>query len=200
MKTRKLGIVAFITLLATFTFSSIKIAGNPPALAQDPNVLRAAYQYTIDTYQAELAKARKEGNRQDEVRILNNAGYALIYFEQYQKAIALLEQMSAIAKQTNNQFWQGMALDELGPVYFVMGNYAKAIELQKESLAIYQTNKILCSQMYTVAHLGLTQARAGQLASAETSLQEAIKISENCDRRNSPVTAYSRNTMAENLG
>lgn len=102
MKTRKLGIVAFITLLATLTFSSIKIAGNPPALAQDPNVLRAAYQYTIDTYQEELAKARKEGNRQDEVRILNNAGSAFIYFEQYQKAIALLQEAWPIAREINH--------------------------------------------------------------------------------------------------
>ncbi|WP_242057006.1 CHAT domain-containing tetratricopeptide repeat protein [Planktothrix sp. FACHB-1355] len=105
MRSQKIGTCAFLTILITLTplatlkFSPSKIIWNSYVLAQDANALRAAYQQVINTYEEQLAKARKEGNRQDEVRILNNAGYAFIYFEQHQKAIALLQEAWTIARE-----------------------------------------------------------------------------------------------------
>ncbi|MFB2922358.1 CHAT domain-containing protein [Aerosakkonema sp. BLCC-F2] len=187
MRSPKINICAFLTILFTLTpipsltLSPRKLVWNSSVQAQDANVLRAAYQQVINTYGEQLANARKEGNRQDEVRILNNAGYAFIYFEQYQKAIALLQEAWAIAREIKDPTLSQIVRN-LATAYSKLGD-DNGIKFLEQQLQIAQQKGDRENQEVILENLATAYAFTGNIQKQIETYEKHLTIVRQLNKR-----------------
>nr|WP_306423320.1 tetratricopeptide repeat protein [Nostoc favosum] len=87
-----------------------------------------------------------------------------------------------IARQIKDPQGEGEALGNLGNVYTNLGNYAKAIEYNQQSLAIARQIKDRQGEGLALNNLGVTLQKSGKLPEAEKSLFEGIAVWE-CQRQ-----------------
>jgi tetratricopeptide (TPR) repeat protein len=136
------------------------------------------YGKTIEYLQQSLAIAREFKAPQTEAQVLGNLGGAYLNLGDYKKAIEYFQQVLAIARAIKDSQSEGMALVNLGFAYTELGDYKKAIEYEQQSLAILREIKNRYGESMALKNLGLTLFKEGNLAQAETTLMEAIKVQE----------------------
>ena len=95
----------------------------PPARAQDPEVLRQAYQQMLNNFEPSLATARQSGNRTQVVDILNGGAIANQYFGNFQKAADLLEEALTIAREIEDRNREKAILYSSVSVRSKLGDY-----------------------------------------------------------------------------
>jgi len=83
--------------LLTVLFCIATICFPLKLVAQNSETLRKTYQQILESYPANLAEARSQGNRTQEAQVLSSAGIAYQYLGEYQKALELYQQALAIA-------------------------------------------------------------------------------------------------------
>ncbi len=136
------------------------------------------YGKTIEYLQQSLAIAREFKAPQTEGQVLGNLGGAYLNLGDYKKAIEYFQQVLAIAREIKDPQSEGMALVGLGGAYLNLGDYKKAIEYQQQSLAILREIKNRYGESMALKTLGRVLFKEGNLAQAETTLMEAIKVQE----------------------
>ncbi len=144
---RKVAIIAIACLLSALSPVS-------PARPQTPDSqLRQVYQRTLETYPEALANARQQGDRLQEMQILQGAGLAHQYFGNFQKAIELYQQAFAIARDLQNWQVAESILSNLAKAYSQAGDDQGINFLDQQLQAARlpggsrQAQKILLSQL-----------------------------------------------------
>jgi CHAT domain-containing protein/Flp pilus assembly protein TadD len=136
------------------------------------------YTQGIEHQQQSLVIARDLKNREYEGRALGNLSGAYLILGDYTKAIEYSMQYLAIAREIKNRPIEAKALGNLGAAYLNLENYTKAIEYSEQLLAIAQEIKDAESQGAALNNLGYTLYKSGNLALAEKTLIEAMKVKE----------------------
>ncbi|MDF5714582.1 MAG: CHAT domain-containing tetratricopeptide repeat protein [Rhizonema sp. NSF051] len=134
------------------------------------------YPTAVQYYQQALTIVREIKDRQVEGKILGNLGSAYYLLGEYPKAIDYQQQYLAIAREIEDVQSQGVALGNLGVIYGFLENYPKAIDYQQQSLVIARKISDRLGEGVSLNNLGLAFYKSGNLAVAEKSLYEAIKI------------------------
>ncbi|WP_249069865.1 CHAT domain-containing protein [Argonema antarcticum] len=136
------------------------------------------YPKAIAYQQQKLAIVREIKDRQGEGESLGNLGLVYYNLGDYAKAIAYHQQSLAIAQEIKDRQGEGAALGNLGIAYDSLGDYPKAIAYQQQKLAIVREIKDLLGEGQSLNNLGRTLFKSGNLAAAETNLNNAIEVFE----------------------
>ena len=166
----------------------------------------------IATQERALQLARETGDVQQELFSLQQIARIRATSGEAEKVISLLEESLEIAKTLDNEFlnksWQAQSLDYLSRTYSHLGNHQKALDLQSQSLVLYEgLNKLASqdsniSQAAALGHLGELQFQTGKLTAALGTLQEAIAIHTRLRQQvleNANLFAMSRDDLNRNL-
>lgn len=167
-----------------------KASGNPQivqmALTLQSNWLSygGGEQQAIAAQEQALQIARKNQDIPGELTALQQI--ALLYANQNnpEKVISTLEESLAIAQKIPPELggttWQTLTLDYLSRAYGHLGQYPQAIELQKQSLALYRNSGSSAnssfSQVWALENLGRLQFQSGNLTEARQTLQETLAL------------------------
>ncbi|MEG4574763.1 CHAT domain-containing protein [Microcoleus sp. N3A4] len=167
------------------------------------------YAKAIEYQQQWLAIARAIKDRRGEGKALGNLGNAYRSLGDYAKAIEYAQQWLTIARETKDRQGEGAALGNLGIAYLYQGeigrgdssdsmlslvarsrsfgldfgNYGKAIEYEKQHLAIAREIKDREGERIALANLGFALYREGNFSAAEKPLLDSIKVSESLRAR-----------------
>ena len=136
------------------------------------------YARAIDYLQQHLAIARQLKERQTEGVALGNLGTAYRNMGNYAKAIDYYQQQLAIARQIKNRQNEGIVLGNLAGAYALLGDDPKAIDYYQQSLEIARQIQDRDSESNVLKGLGFTLYQQGNLATAEQTLIEAMKVQE----------------------
>ncbi len=138
------------------------------ALGNSPKAIEYNEQY--------LALARKIRSRQGESKALSSLGSAYLNQGDYTKAIEYDQQALIIAREIHDRQTEGNVLGNLGVAYSYLGNSPKAIEYFQQVLAIAREIHDRYSEGNSLNNLGATLLKSGNLAAAESSLMDGIKV------------------------
>ena len=136
------------------------------------------YAKAIEYLQQTLNIVREIKDRQGEGNALGGLGNAYSSLGDYAKAIEYLQQQLAIAKEIHNRQEEGNALGSLGVASFSQGNYPKAIEYYQQWLNISREIKDRQGEGLALNNLGVALLASGELAVAEKTLIDGIKVRE----------------------
>jgi CHAT domain-containing protein/Flp pilus assembly protein TadD len=136
------------------------------------------YAKAIEYLQQTLNIVREIKDRQGEGNALGGLGNAYSSLGDYAKAIEYLQQQLAIAKEIHNRQEEGNALGSLGVASFSQGNYPKAIEYYQQWLNISREIKDRQGEGLALNNLGVALLASGELAIAEKTLIDGIKVRE----------------------
>ena len=137
------------------------------ALGNSPKAIEYNEQY--------LALARKIRSRQGESKALSSLGSAYLNQGDYTKAIEYDQQALIIAREVHDRQTEGNVLGNLGVAYSYLGNFPKAIEYFQQVLAIAREIHDRYSEGNSL-NLGATLLKSGNLAAAQSSLMDGIKV------------------------
>ncbi|MBD2741856.1 CHAT domain-containing protein [Coleofasciculus sp. FACHB-1120] len=136
------------------------------------------YSTAVESLHQSLAIAREIKASQNEGQVLGNLGGIYLNVGDSKQAIAHFEQVLAIAREIKDPQIEGMALVNLGVAHAELGSYKKAIEYEQQSLLISREIKNRYGESMALKNLGRALFKEGNLAQAETTLMEAIKVQE----------------------
>ncbi|MBD2743054.1 CHAT domain-containing tetratricopeptide repeat protein [Coleofasciculus sp. FACHB-1120] len=195
MHSRRISLIAFITLVATV---STPLATNFPAL-RTPRVLAqtqadrkaeadrlldqgiqqhqtSQFEAALQSWQQALIIYREIKDRQNEGKALGNLGVAYYSLGDYAKAIEYSQQWLAIAREIKDRQSEGKALGNLGLAYRSLGDYAKAIEYTQQSLAIEREIKDRKGEGAALGNLGGAYFALGDFPRAIEYTQQLLAI------------------------
>ncbi|MEB3220411.1 MAG: CHAT domain-containing protein [Nostocales cyanobacterium 94392] len=136
------------------------------------------YPKSIEYQQQRLEIAREIKDRQGEGQSLGNLGIAYVSLGDYSKAIKYQQQTLDILREIKDRQGEGAALANLGNAYSYLEDYPKAIEYHQQHLRIAREIKDRQGEGQSRNNLGVVYYRQGNLALAESTLIEGIKVRE----------------------
>jgi CHAT domain-containing protein/Tfp pilus assembly protein PilF len=148
------------------------------------NNLGLAYLYLGDyskaiEYQQQSLKIKREiKDRQGEGQSLGNLGIAYVSLGDYPQAIKYQQQTLDIFREIKDRQGEGQSLGNLGNAYYLLEDYPKAIEYHQQHLKIAREIKDPQGEGLSRNNLGVVYYRQGNLALAESTLIEGIKVKE----------------------
>ncbi|MEB3337202.1 MAG: CHAT domain-containing tetratricopeptide repeat protein, partial [Leptolyngbyaceae bacterium] len=122
--------------------------------AQELGTLKAVYEQILKSFDQNLAEARKSGAKFQEVDVLNSAGIAARYLNQYQKAVALHQQALAIARAIQDRGRESEVLRNLATDYAKLGD-DYGINFYQQQLALMRQQGDRTSQGIVLQNLGI---------------------------------------------
>ncbi|MEP0755013.1 CHAT domain-containing protein [Trichocoleus sp. Lan] len=141
------------------------------------------YAKAINYSQQHLAIAQKIKHRQGEGAALGTLGLAYDSLGDFPRAIEYQQQQLAIAREIKDRQGEGAALGNLGVAYRFLGDFPRAIEYAQQRLAIAREIKHRQGEGQALNNLGLALYKSGNLAAAETTLIDSIKVWESLRER-----------------
>ncbi|MBD1943865.1 CHAT domain-containing protein [Coleofasciculus sp. FACHB-712] len=220
MHSRKISLIAFITLAATVSTplaTSFPALRTPRVLAQTQadrkaeadRLLQQGFQQlqtsqfeaALQSWQQALTIYREIKDRQGEGAVLGNLGVVYRNLGDYAKAIDYSQQWLAIARSIKDRQSEGTALGNLGIAYLSLGDYAKAIEYAQQVLAIARSIKDRQSEGAALGKLGVAYDSLGDYAKAIEYQQQWLAIARSIKDRQSEGAALGNLGVAyRNLG
>ncbi|MDQ2997597.1 MAG: tetratricopeptide repeat protein, partial [Chloroflexota bacterium] len=122
------------------------------------------------------------------VQVLNALGQAHWFQARYDRALALYRRVLTLAQQTDDLFYQGIALANMGWTYEAIQLYDQALHLAIESLAIFRKLGDSHREGHALYDIGMYALRLGRWEVAQSHFQEAITLYEAL--HNQAVLAY----------
>jgi CHAT domain-containing protein/predicted negative regulator of RcsB-dependent stress response len=122
------------------------------------------------------------------VQVLNALGQAHWFQARYDHALALYRRVLTLAQQTDDLFYQGIALANMGWTYEAIQQYDQALHLAIESLAIFRKLGDSHREGHALYDIGMYALRLGRWEVAQSHFQEAITLYEAL--HNQAVLAY----------
>jgi tetratricopeptide (TPR) repeat protein len=132
----------------------------------------------IATAEKALAVARKNRNRQDEMKALSNLGVAYSSLADYRRAIQCYEESLAIAREIADRPGESQTLGNLANAYQALGETKRAIEYYEQSLVITRETADRRGEGYALWNLSRASEDAGDRGGAVERAESALKILE----------------------
>ncbi|GAB4174195.1 MAG: CHAT domain-containing protein [Coleofasciculaceae cyanobacterium] len=205
MRLQKIGLITFITVLATLVNVDLGVSvlgqfiqnpkskiQNSQVLAQTPDARKAEadklldqgvellntsqFEAALQSWQEALIIYREIKDRRGEGASLSNLGIAYRNLGDYTKAIEYHQQSLAIAREIQDRKGEGQSLGSLGNAYHFLGDYAKAIEYHQQSLAIAKSIKNRLGEAASLGNLGNAYRNLGDYAKAIEYHQQSLAI------------------------
>lgn len=182
-----LGLLAFCCLATSLSaqplMPSLELAqGANPIAVGNAYRREGKYKEALEVFQKYLQQTLQSGDLDGQWVARTFVAETYKDLREFQKAIELHEENLAFAKAKGNELAGAprgrelASLESLSGVYTVQGNYQKAIELQRQVLAVRETeDSISLGKPKLLEELGMNLFHAGNLAEAETTLRTAIK-------------------------
>jgi tetratricopeptide (TPR) repeat protein/transcriptional regulator with XRE-family HTH domain len=152
---------------------------SPPAWAPDlPDLDRAADWLEAErpNLHAAVSYAAVEGMPQHAVAIATAMGGFLRARGHWDQASDQYQTALAAAVQAGDRPGEAGALDELGLLQQITGNYPAAAATLARAVALYRDLDDLPGQVYALNHLGLAQSDVADFSAAEASHREALAL------------------------
>jgi CHAT domain-containing protein/Tfp pilus assembly protein PilF len=221
MHPQKIGLTAFITLLATVSTSVTSYfpaSFTPPrALAQTQDSRKASadklFKEGIEQYQKHQLEAAIESwqqaltiyqqlqDRPGEKAALSGLGAAYLGLANYSKAIASLQVLLPITQATGDRRGEGQALGNLGIAYKESGQYDKALESQQKALTLMREIKDRQGEGQVLGNLGNVYEAVGDYDKSIASYQQSLTIAqETKDRQGEGAALANMGAIFANLG
>ena len=128
-------------------------------------------------------------------------GIVYSHLGQYQRAIELLEQDLAIARELDNRSGEGRALGNLGIVYSDLGQYQRAIELLEQHLTISRDMADLTGESAALGNLGTVYSHLDQYPRAIELHEQQLAIARDLnDRVGEGAALGNLGIVYDNLG
>jgi CHAT domain-containing protein/tetratricopeptide (TPR) repeat protein len=161
--------------------NELKIAQQPIVKPATPTTKELTFQEEIDKKVSIANQYRVQKNFKRESEVLTGIGLYHLFFGAPRKGLPYIESSLKVARSMNDPVLQCFALNALGDSYKALGEYQKAQENYRQSIATFQkvtkikgNTSILLQAMYGIAavndNLGETKAEFKYLI-------EALKIS-----------------------
>lgn len=147
----------------------------------DQNVYDRAYRY----FEESLALRRILGDRGGVALALGNMGATAVAQEKYALARTLLEESLAIRRQIEDTSGIAFALANLGDLACSEKNFSAAFPRYQESLELFRSIGMKWAVAYLLANTGSVLLALQDLATAQTYLTDAIRLSQEIS--NSPI-------------
>ena len=97
-------------------------------------------------------------------------------FDIYEDAMRCLEEILYIAEEEGNQYWKGVALNNIGKIYYAQGNYPEALKRYEEALKIAEQLGDLANKTTYLNNIGLIYNAQGNYSEALKIFEEALTI------------------------
>ncbi len=94
------------------------------------------FNQAIEYYEGSLKLAQKIGDKDTEIKVLNNLGSINSDAQNYSKALDYFAQGLEKAEQSEDRESEGMLLNNLGIVHYNLGNYEKSIEYFQKAIQL----------------------------------------------------------------
>lgn len=117
-------------------------------------------------------------NRVYELNSLNNLSNFYLNLNRYEKSIENGEKALAIARELKDKSGESVSLHNLGDVLYGQKEYEKAINLLENALTISREIKDKESETQILYSLARAERENGNLAAAQTHIEECLKITE----------------------
>jgi tetratricopeptide (TPR) repeat protein len=164
--------------------TEFKISQQPqviPATSASPITKELTFQEEIDKKISIANKYRAQKNFKRESEVLTGIGYYYLFFGAPRKGLPYIESSLKAAQNINDPVLQCFALNALGDSYKALGEYQKAQESYRRSIATFQkvtkikgNTSILLQAMYGIAAIN---ENIGETKAEFKYLIEALKIS-----------------------
>ena len=119
MRPQKIGLIALLAVLTTLTIDKVPLIQNPKSKIQHSQVLAQ----TPEARKAEANRLKQQGIEQAQTRQFEGA------FQSWQQALL-------IYREIKDRQGEGRVLNNLGLGYYLLSDYAKAVDYHQQSLAI----------------------------------------------------------------
>jgi len=119
MRPKKIGLIALIAVLTTLTIDKVPLIQNPKSKIQHSQVLAQ----TPEARKAEANRLKQQGIDQAQTR-------------QFEAAFQSWQQALVIYREIKDRQGEGRVLNNLGLGYYLLSDYAKAVDYHQQSLAI----------------------------------------------------------------
>jgi len=129
----------------------------------------------------ELNKAVISGNKHvtgNTLSIKYEMGMCYFATGQFDKALAIYNEVLRLAEETNEQFSQAIIHRLIGTVYYYRGDYRKALSLFERALKIFEENGFKRSIPVTLEWIGSVHQEQGNYETALAIFEDAYKIEE----------------------
>ena len=147
--------------------------------------LKGDYPATLEKFQQDLVRFRKEGDRARVGAVLTYIG--IVYgsmgkytqaLEYSQNALAILREVGKLpnSERSTAHTWEGRTLNNIGLVYSYLGQYTQALEYSQQALAINREVGDHIWEGRTLNSIGLVYDSLGQYAKALEFYQQALTI------------------------
>jgi CHAT domain-containing protein len=139
--------------------------------------LRGLYKQSLDYFLQALLPIRESKDQNFEAATLNDM--ALIYriWGEYQKTLDLYNQVIEIDKAIATPLRdQVRTLNNLGLVYFYLGDPRNALERHKKALEYSETTQELRNKAFSLNNMGLAYKGMNELQKSKETLEQALKI------------------------
>lgn len=98
--------------------------------------IRGYWTERLSALEMGVIAAQKQGNREDEGRLLNNIGCTCLHQSDYATAVQYLEQSLAIQQEIGDKAGEGVTCWNIGNIYLQQGNLEKAEEYMSRTVKI----------------------------------------------------------------
>jgi CHAT domain-containing protein/tetratricopeptide (TPR) repeat protein len=112
------------------------------------------------------------------IQVLNALGQAHWFQGRYDRGLAMYQQVLTLARQTNNLFYQGIALANMGWIYEGIGKYEQALTIVTQSLAIFRDLHDEYREAQALYDIGIYAMRVGRWQVARSHFLDAIQLYE----------------------
>jgi CHAT domain-containing protein/uncharacterized protein HemY len=136
------------------------------------------YEKAIAFHQQSLVIFREIGEPQEEAASLTNLGNVYNNLADYDQAVDLYQQSLVINREIGDRQGEATALGNLGVAYYSLADYEQAVNLYQQSLAIKREIGDRQGEANALTNLGEAYLKKKVLASAVSSLFDAISIYE----------------------
>jgi tetratricopeptide (TPR) repeat protein/CHAT domain-containing protein len=137
---------------------------------------QADYQGAINHLEQALSLYQNIGDREDEVKTLNNLGELSRSLGKYQQALSYYQQAQVINRELGDRSGEGIALNNIAAIYYRFGQNEQALKYFQEALAIRKDVGDRSGEGTTLNNIGAIYQRLGQYKQAMNYIQQALAI------------------------
>jgi CHAT domain-containing protein len=129
-------------------------------------------------FQADLAGARRNGDRYIQTRALMNLGVVALQEEHYEDALVRFGDASTIARSIGAKMMLEKAVGNLGWVYYRTGDFQRSLINSKEAEKQASELGSVKDQVIFLSSAGLSEYRLGDLEAARSFYEQALGLAQ----------------------
>ncbi|MEZ5428716.1 MAG: CHAT domain-containing tetratricopeptide repeat protein [Pyrinomonadaceae bacterium] len=161
------------------------------------NFIAGNYESALKFFRRAIETARKNGNKRQEASYAGNLGQAFFASGDAEKALQTLTEALEINLALTDRIGEAVIRKKIGQIYLRMGQTDRAFEYLNRALEIFNSVEDQQNRAETLLSLAKAESKKGNLATAQTRIEEAIGLIETIRAR--VETAELRDLFSANL-